>query len=205
MGGRIIQCLRMKYTETKATLSSQCTSELIEVIQSSKLDIKLDIRLYHACKTFIDTECTAMDQEDCLKLKYQKGSINNPDCVEQIKRIILEGKADIHVDRALAFACQADLLKYCNDIPIGSGKQLQCLINMQKSVTQQCQKVLNQRKDLWKTISQVDDISEVVETIRKSEHSGYLLSVILIVACVLFIAGCVCRPYLRYNRVRKYK
>lgn len=119
MGGRIIQCLRSKYTDTSVTLESQCVTELIDVIQTSKLDVKLDVRLYQSCKSLLNSQCTGMDAEDCLKLLYQKGKVNDDDCKEQIKRIIREGQADIHVDRALAFACQADVLKYCNDIPIG--------------------------------------------------------------------------------------
>jgi Golgi apparatus protein 1 len=118
MGGRIIQCLRTKYVDTSVTLNSQCVTELIDVIQTSKLDVKLDVRLYQSCRQYLTSQCTGMDQEDCLKLLYQKGQVDE-DCKEQIKRIIREGQADIHVDRALAFACQADVTKYCNDIPIG--------------------------------------------------------------------------------------
>ena len=119
MGGRVIQCLRSKYADTHATLESQCVSELVDIIQTSKLDIKFDIKLYQSCKAYLDNDCTGMDPEDCLKLHYQKNKILNDECKEQIIRIIREGQADIHVDRSLAFACQADVMKYCNDIPIG--------------------------------------------------------------------------------------
>jgi hypothetical protein len=119
MGGRVIQCLRSKYTDTSVTLDSQCVTELVDVIQTSKLNVKIDIRLYQSCKRVLNNECTGMDQEDCLKLLYQKNKLDDGDCKEQVKRIIREGQADIHVDRALAFACQGDVMKYCNDIPIG--------------------------------------------------------------------------------------
>jgi Golgi apparatus protein 1 len=79
----------------------------------------MDIKLYQSCRKQLTSECIGMDQEDCLKLLYQKGKLGPGDCTEQVKRIIREGQADIHVDRALSFACQADVLKYCNDIPIG--------------------------------------------------------------------------------------
>ncbi len=49
------------------------------------------------------------------------------------------------------------------------------------------------------------DVGDIAEKIRNSNNSVYLLSVILLILCVMFMAGCVCRPYLRYNRVRKYK
>ena len=116
----MIQCLRDKYTDTHITLQSQCVAELVDIIQTSKLDVSLDPKLYQSCRTALTSVCTGMDKEDCLKLRYQKGEIVDPACKEQIKRIIREGQADIHVDRALAFACQTDTLKYCNDIPIGN-------------------------------------------------------------------------------------
>lgn len=205
MGGRIIQCLRAKYTDTSVTLESQCVTELIDVIQTSKLDIKLDVRLFRACKNYLNSDCAGMEKEDCLKLLYQKGKIGDETCKEQIKRIIREGLADIHVDRALAFACQGDVLKYCNDIPIGSGKQLQCLLSMGKSVTSQCQSILTKRQELWNSVSNVDGVVELTNQIRKSNNSIYLFTIILLIFCVMFMAGCICRPYMRYNRVRKYK
>ena len=36
---------------------------------------------------------------------------------------------------------------------LGSGKQLQCLLNMGKSVTTQCQNMLKQRQELWGQVS----------------------------------------------------
>lgn len=119
MGGRIIGCLRKTYVDTSSVLESNCVSELVEVIQTSKLDVRLDIQLYRACKSFLGSECIGKDQEDCLKLQFQKGKIQDENCRNEIKRIIREGKADVHIDRALTFACHADLLKYCNDIPLG--------------------------------------------------------------------------------------
>jgi Golgi apparatus protein 1 len=119
MGGRIIQCLRSKYVDTHVTLNSQCVTELIDVIQTSKLNVKLDVQLYQNCRKYFTSQCTGIDQEDCLKLLYQKGQLSDADCRKQVERIVMEGKADIHVDQLLASACQADVLKYCNDIPIG--------------------------------------------------------------------------------------
>jgi len=54
-----------------------------------------------------------------LKLLYQKGQLVDDDCKEQVKRIIKEGKLYLNADHALFFACQVDILKICNNIPIG--------------------------------------------------------------------------------------
>ena len=90
MGGRIIGCLRSKSVDTSVTLDSQCITELIDVIQTSKLNVRLDVRLYQSCKQYLTNQCTGVDQEDCLKLLYQKGQLNDDSCKEQVKRIIRE-------------------------------------------------------------------------------------------------------------------
>lgn len=119
MGGRIIGCLRTKYANKNANLEPKCTAELIDLIQTSKLNIQLDIKLYQKCRNILEAQCTGLEKEDCLKVLFQKRKINDPECIEQVSRIIREGRADIHVDQALTIACQADIIKYCNDIPIG--------------------------------------------------------------------------------------
>ncbi|CAF0840594.1 unnamed protein product [Rotaria sordida] len=204
MDGGIIQCLRSNYTNTSITLESQCVLELIDVIQTSKLDIKLDVKLYQNCRKFLKIECIGIDQEDCLKLLYQKNKIDDDTCKEQIKRIIREGQVDIYADRALTFACQADLLKYCNDIPIGSGKQLQCLLSMGKSVTSQCQTILQKRQELWEFISNVTNVVDLTEQIRKSNNSLYQFIVILLILCTVFMAGCMYGRSVRYNPIMNY-
>ena len=54
-------------------------------------------------------------------------------------------------------------------------------------------------------VSQVQGIGEITEQIRKSNNSFYIFTVILLILCAMFMAGCFCRPYVRYSRVRKYK
>jgi len=119
MGGRVIQCLRAKYVDTHVTLDSQCITELIDVIQTSKLNVRLDVRLYQSCRKYLTTQCTGIDKEDCLKLMYQKNQISDDDCKEQVKSVIREERVYLNADHPLFFACQFDILKFCNDIPIG--------------------------------------------------------------------------------------
>lgn len=119
MGGRVIGCLRTKYANSHIQLEQSCITELIDVIQTSKLDVQMDIKLYDKCKTIINTNCSGVDKEDCLKLLYQNKQLTDQGCKLEVLRIIKEGQADIHVDPMLSTACQLDVMKYCNDIPIG--------------------------------------------------------------------------------------
>jgi len=205
MGGRIIGCLRSQYANKNAELESKCTTELIDVIQASKLDVQLDVKLYQKCKNILNKNCLGIEKEDCLILLYQQKKLNDQECQQQVRRIIKEGQADIHVDQALTIACQADIFKYCNDIPMGGGKQLQCLLKMRRSVTNACKKILFKRQELWSSISDIDDIDDLARHIVYSENNRYLYSIILSIVVVIFLAGCVCRPCFRYRRVSKYK
>ncbi len=54
MDGRLIQCLRSKYVDTSLTFDSQCITELIDVIQTYKLNAKL----YSSCRKYLtDNPC----------------------------------------------------------------------------------------------------------------------------------------------------
>lgn len=153
MGGRIIGCLRSNYANKNVQLESKCITELIDVIQASKLDVQFDAKLYQNCRLILQSKCPGQDQEDCLKVLYQKNQIADPGCQQQVIRIIQEGRADIYVDQVLTMACRTDVLKYCNDIPMGDGKQLQCLIKLGKSMSSSCQDVLAKRQELWRNVS----------------------------------------------------
>lgn len=119
LGGRVIECLRSKYANTNVQLDAQCRTELIDVIQASKIDIQFDVRLYQECKNVLRNYCPGADKEDCLRVLYQHRNISDYKCKLQVLRVIREGKADIHVDPSLLANCQADITKFCNDIPIG--------------------------------------------------------------------------------------
>ena len=120
LGGRVIGCLREKYANTASELSSTCVPELVDVIELSKIDVSFDINLYRACRGILQAVCPGEDKENCLRLLYQRNQIGDADCKQEVIRIIREGQADIHVDHALSFACQADVTQFCRDTTIGS-------------------------------------------------------------------------------------
>lgn len=120
LGGRIIGCLREKYANSGSELNSKCITELVDVIELSKMDVSFDIQLYRNCRGIIRAVCPGEDKEDCLRLLYQRNQISDVGCRQEVIRIIREGQADVHVDHALSFACQADVTKFCRDTPIGS-------------------------------------------------------------------------------------
>lgn len=52
----------------------------------------------------------------CIK----KNQISDDDSKAQVKRVIREERIYLNADHALFFACHFDILKFCNDIPIGN-------------------------------------------------------------------------------------
>ncbi|UJR27806.1 hypothetical protein I4U23_009075 [Adineta vaga] len=128
MGGRVIECLRLKYANSVIQLEPQCQTELVDIIQASKLDVRLDVQLYQACKDIIRNRCPGADKEDCLKVLFQQKKIADKACREQVLRVIKEGKADIHVDSVLLVSCQVDIVKFCNDVPLGKSKSIIIMI-----------------------------------------------------------------------------
>lgn len=119
MGGRVIACLRTAYADRNAVLGSECVSELVDVVHGSKIDVQLDVKLSQSCRQVLQTKCPGTDKEDCLKLLYQKNQLTDQACRQQVIRIIKEGQADIYVDEGLMTSCRSDILRYCNDIPMG--------------------------------------------------------------------------------------
>jgi len=51
---------------------------------------------------------------------YQKYQISDDDCRAQVKRVIREERVYLNADHALFSTCHFDILKFCNDIPIGN-------------------------------------------------------------------------------------
>ena len=119
LGGRIIGCLREKYANSGSQLAMKCVTEVVDLIQLSKIDISFDIQLYKKCHGILQAVCPGDEKEDCLKLLYQRNQINDAPCKQEVIRIIREGQADIHIDSALSFACQVDVNKFCQDTPAG--------------------------------------------------------------------------------------
>jgi hypothetical protein len=81
---------------------------------------KFNVKFYQSCRKYLTDKYTGIDQEDCLKLIYQKNEISNDHCRAQVKRIIREERVYLNADHPLFFACHFDILKFCNNIPIGN-------------------------------------------------------------------------------------
>lgn len=216
LNGRVLKCLKNAFTKNR--LSKQCEVEVEEVMrEAANVDFRLDPMLAEACLTELEQLCASEPndkKEQCLRLKFQNKKISKEStCYEEVKRIIVEGAADVFVDHELSQLCSSDLARFCSDIAPGSSQHLKCLLDAKMSaknkLTERCAEALNNRNQLWK-MAQVEDtltgLNDIAHLVSVSGNRSYLLSVISLIIFMVFIMGCVCRPAVfRYSRLNKIK
>ena len=151
-------------------------------------------------------------KEQCLRLKFQNREIKrNSKCYDEVKRIIVEGAADVFVDHELSQLCSSDLAKFCGDVAPGSSQHLKCLLDAKTSkknkLSERCSEALSRRNERWK-MAQVEDtltgLNDLAYLVSASENRSYLLSVFSLLIFMVFILGCVCRPAI-FGRNRRDK
>lgn len=124
--GRVIKCLKRQFI--KDNLSQVCSLQIEEIMrEAANIDYRLDPLLVEGCLTEIESFCSGSSndkKEDCLRLAFQRGSIQRgTTCFEEVRRIIIEGAADVFVDHELSQACSIDLNRLCSHIAPGSAQR----------------------------------------------------------------------------------
>lgn len=214
LNGRVLKCLKKAFVKNQ--LSKQCEVEVEEVMrEAANVDFQLDPLLAEACITELETLCAneANDKkEQCLRLKFQNRKISQDSkCYEEVRRIIVEGAADVFVDHELSQLCSSDLARFCSEVAPGSSQHLKCLLdaksNKKNKLTERCSEALASRNQLWK-MAQVEDtltgFNDLAYLINASENRSYLLSVFTLLIFMVFVLGCVCRPAI-FGRNRRDK
>jgi len=214
LNGKVLQCLKKSFVTNK--LSKQCEIEVEEVMrEAANVDFRLDPLLAEGCIHELETLCSTESndkKEQCLRLKFQNREIDrNSKCYDEVKRIIVEGAADVFVDHELSQLCSSDLAKFCSDVAPGSSQHLKCLLDAKTSkknkLSERCSEALSSRNELWK-MAQVEDtltgLNDLAYLVSSSENKSYLLSVFSLIIFMVFILGCVCRPAI-FGRHRRDK
>ncbi|KAK3549021.1 hypothetical protein QTP70_025094 [Hemibagrus guttatus] len=218
--GQVISCLKLKYADQR--LSSDCEDQISVILQESALDYRLDPQLQlHCSKEITDLcaeEAAAQEQtgqvEECLKTNLLK--LKHDACRKRAKSVsvyvyvskcffcevlnmLKESKADIFVDPVLHTACALDLKHQCAAIPPGRGRQMSCLMEalQDKRVRLQpeCKKRLQDRIDMWSYAAKVapaEGFADLAVQVMSSPSKNYILLVIVLAVCVLFVVGLMC-------------
>ncbi|XP_029944538.1 Golgi apparatus protein 1-like [Salarias fasciatus] len=201
--GQVIACLKLKYADQR--LSPDCEDQIRVILQESALDYRLDPQLQMHCSDEISKLCAeeaaAQEQtgqvEECLKVNLLK--IKQEACKKEVLNMLKESKADIFVDPVLHTACALDLKHHCAAITPGRGRQMSCLMEalQDKRVRLQpeCKKRLQDRIDMWSYAAKVapaEGFSDLAVQVMTSPSKNYILFMIALSVCVLFLVGLLC-------------
>uniref|UniRef100_A0A8D3A2N4 Golgi apparatus protein 1 n=1 Tax=Scophthalmus maximus TaxID=52904 RepID=A0A8D3A2N4_SCOMX len=167
--GQVIGCLKLKYADQ---ISRLCVEEAAAQEQTGQV-------------------------EECLKVNLLK--IKQDACKKEVLNMLKESKADIFVDPVLHTACALDLKHHCAAITPGRGRQMSCLMEalQDKRVRLQpeCKKRLQDRIDMWSYAAKVapaEGFSDLAVQVMTSPSKNYILLMIAMSVCVLFLVGLLC-------------
>ncbi|MEQ2224351.1 glycogenin glucosyltransferase glg1 [Ilyodon furcidens] len=201
--GQIIACLKLKYADQR--LSPDCEDQIRVILQESALDYRLDPQLQMHCSDEISRLCAeeaaAQEQtgqvEECLKGNLLK--IKLEACKKEVLNMLKESKADIFVDPVLHTACALDLKHHCAAITPGRGRQMSCLMEALQDkrirLQPECKKRLQDRIDMWGYAAKVapaEGFSDLAVQVMTSPSKNYILVMIALSVCVLFLVGLLC-------------
>ncbi|XP_078800239.1 Golgi apparatus protein 1 isoform X4 [Oryzias latipes] len=200
--GQVISCLKLKYADQ---LSSDCEDQIRVILQESALDYRLDPQLKVHCSEEISSLCAeeaaAQEQmgqvEECLKVNLLK--VKHDDCKKEVLNMLKESKADIFVDPVLHTACALDLKHHCAAVTPGRGRQMSCLMEALQvkrvRLQPECKKRLQDRIDMWSYAAKVapaEGFSDLAVQVMTSPSKNYLLFMVALSVCVLFLVGLLC-------------
>ncbi|KAI1904226.1 hypothetical protein AGOR_G00003490 [Albula goreensis] len=201
--GQVISCLKLKYADQR--LSPDCEDQIRVILQESALDYRLDPQLQVHCTEEISRLCAeeaaAQEQtgqvEECLKVNLLK--IKHDSCKKEVLNMLKESKADIFVDPVLHTACALDIKHHCAAIPPGRGRQMSCLMealgDKRVRLQPECKKRLQDRIDMWSYAAKVapaEGFSDLAMQVMASPSKNYILFMIALGVCVLFMVGLLC-------------
>ena len=112
LDGVVVSCLREQFRKSISDnnhieFSPRCSAEVSRAIVEAEFDPQLDPPLYNACKSTINSHCSAQIMEsgghfdnvmECLKADFNKGLIKDNSCAGQVARRLQESLVDIHLD-----------------------------------------------------------------------------------------------------------
>ncbi|XP_013408738.1 Golgi apparatus protein 1 isoform X2 [Lingula anatina] len=208
--GEVINCLKTPYR--KGRLSKNCEDQIGQIIRSAALDYRQDPVLARACEKELKAYCSEEvervqngqggkgEVEECLKNLVKQNKIKpKSDCSNEVARILVEGKTDVHLDPILHQACSADLRHYCDGIEPGEGRLMSCLLTALDDrtirLTKHCRILLQQRVDLWEYAAKIappETAADLWDQVMGSPSRNHFLLIIFAVISVMFIGGLCC-------------
>ncbi|XP_065676137.1 Golgi apparatus protein 1-like isoform X1 [Hydra vulgaris] len=163
-------------------------------------DKNLNPQFLASCGAEIMKLCSKSEYNEVMEcMKENIARIQSKACKEEVKKLIVEGIEDIHVDRQLNDVCARDIRHFCNDMPEENGQVIMCLIDVYNAknlrLHQNCKNLLAKRMSLYRDaqveIATFDSISTVLDAIAASPNRNYVYIFALMILSILFVSGLV--------------
>nr|XP_022918978.1 Golgi apparatus protein 1 isoform X1 [Onthophagus taurus] len=216
LNGKVIGCLRDSFRRSR--LSNRCEKEMTDVLRQQALDLRLNPLLRVVCKNELSTICQIDEDdsrgtaEECLKNALLKKQIHTKECQDEIVYMIEESQADINADPLLHEACALDLLKYCSEIPQGSGRHIKCLKYVladpkNKPLTDECANMFKTRIEMYKQIDYAapENLVQLYSQVALSPAKHYFLFLIFLVISSMLMIGIFCGRVTKRHMLLKNK
>lgn len=209
--GRVIECLKEKYTQNVNLLSKPCRNEIKAVVREvgrapSADPLTEDLcpnslekckKEYNAAVLRGDNQASQDIARECLWRMFQANQLLDPEeCRRHLAIVIESVSRDIHADPALNEACSIDLVKFCRDVPAGEGRRFGCLVVVSRqenfSLEPQCQSLLLARLAMYNQavqVAPVDGALALYQTVMDSPHRNYFLTGGMVFILVVFFFG----------------
>ncbi|XP_001605655.2 Golgi apparatus protein 1 [Nasonia vitripennis] len=216
--GKVIECLKIKFKESKLTI--KCEHQMETILREAALNYHLNPLIVALCAEEIDKMCKKDDDnnspgkvEECLKTQFNADNKEMKEaCRIQVAEMLEEAKADINVDPLLQKACAVDVSKYCGMVPQGAGRQLKCLQNVlkneEKLLLPDCYKMLSTRIEMFKNADKLaapETFEELYDSVSRSPASRYFFIIAFTMVGFIFITGMCCGRVSRRTMLMKNK
>ncbi|PAA77415.1 hypothetical protein BOX15_Mlig031610g1 [Macrostomum lignano] len=193
-----------------SVLRGQCRSYLRSLALEFNLNYRLDPRLSAACGQVAESYCHAELEDvrdsgsslfrvtECLKRLLSQGRIRSQACSGEVRRLLHESDADIHVDPLLYRACTSEIAHLCGSVPLGAGRQMRCTVAAfrdlatRQLIGSECARALDQRLRLMEAAAGVlrpRSVGELAVHINESPARAYFIGLGLSLLVLLLLVG----------------
>jgi len=195
--GEVFACL-VDALMKKQKIAPDCENFIRRREAEAAIELDLNPQILQHCSAEMDRVCPKSTHEemvDCLKSNIP--NIKSKACVAEVRKLIVEGIEDVHVDPHLEEKCSRDIRTYCQGMPKKSGNVVLCLIDVHKATNlhlqAECDNFLTKRLSLYNAAkvnpATFDSITNVLQAVSASPNRNSIYITVMLILGVLFLGG----------------
>eukprot|EP00951_Prasinocladus_malaysianus_P013425 scaffold101517_cov39-Prasinocladus_malaysianus.AAC.1 len=178
---RVIKCLEDNVD--KASMGSNCKSEVKRFETRENEDYRLNYRLSVSCEVEIDLHCAdacgsgmgeACGGQVLRCLSDKRDDIKDDTCKNEVDYFIGMEVTDFRNDVLLAEACRGDVQQFCDGVEPGDGRVLACLRDNQESLSKPCDL---ETRNLEEKQNNNFNANPILKRVCKEERTSYCKNV----------------------------